>query len=225
MNQDCEDNKMLKRVSRKLYAWTISRLMKINSLLAPIVGGNIKLALAVVGIILSPLLLTVLILNNALAARTFFFFLLGTGIAAGALLVVLIVVGLILQALAWLDEITINLTIPDRASIDRLRARVGRSMTGIAGKFQRQTAYNDKTAPGSRWLQVVKFFFPPKTVELTFKPVVGDWREEYYGALQQKRFWKAHWINVRYNWIIIKTMGFDRLVTLLKTLLLSILFK
>jgi hypothetical protein len=53
--------------------------------------------------------------------------------------------------------------------------------------------------PGTHLLALVDFLFSPKTVELTFKPLVADWRNEYFEALRQGRTLKAHWISVRYR--------------------------
>ncbi len=54
-------------------------------------------------------------------------------------------------------------------------------------------------APGTYLLAFVDFLFSPKTVELTFKQIVRDWRGEYFEALKQGRTWKAQWIMVRYR--------------------------
>jgi hypothetical protein len=46
-------------------------------------------------------------------------------------------------------------------------------------------------APGTRLLALVDFVCSPKTVEQTFRPLVADWRYEYFEALKQNRKWKA----------------------------------
>src|ERR1044072_760418 len=50
-------------------------------------------------------------------------------------------------------------------------------------------------APGTKLLTLVDFLFSPKTVERTFKPLIADWRYEYFEALNQGRKYKAHWIS------------------------------
>src|SRR6185503_686580 len=41
--------------------------------------------------------------------------------------------------------------------------------------------------PGTRLLTTVDFLFRPATVELTFKPLIGEWQSEYFEALNQGR--------------------------------------
>jgi hypothetical protein len=53
--------------------------------------------------------------------------------------------------------------------------------------------------PGAKLLLIVDFLFRPKTVELTFIPLIADWQSEYFEALNQKRKYKAHWIMFRYR--------------------------
>lgn len=71
-------------------------------------------------------------------------------------------------------------------------------------------------APGSNYLLIVDFLFSPKVVEETFKPIVTDWRTEYFEALQQKRVWKARWISVRYNYSFIASIGLCKAFSFIK---------
>jgi hypothetical protein len=61
--------------------------------------------------------------------------------------------------------------------------------------------------PGSRLFAFVDFFYSSKTVNLTFLPILADWRTEYYEALKQGRLWKARWISVRYRYSFVAAMG------------------
>jgi hypothetical protein len=54
-------------------------------------------------------------------------------------------------------------------------------------------------APGVRLLAIVDFLFRPKTVSLTFEPLIAEWHSEYFEALNQKRKYKARWITFRYR--------------------------
>jgi hypothetical protein len=74
-----------------------------------------------------------------------------------------------------------------------------------------------RKAPGSRLLAIVDFLFSPATIEETFKPTVADWHEEYFEALKQKRFMKARWINVRYTYRFIQTMGLSKVFSVIKS--------
>jgi hypothetical protein len=71
-------------------------------------------------------------------------------------------------------------------------------------------------APGAGLLALVDFFFSPKTIEQTFKPLVADWRYEYFEALKQSRKWKARWISLRYRFSFINAMTLSKVLSLLK---------
>jgi hypothetical protein len=73
-----------------------------------------------------------------------------------------------------------------------------------------------KKAPGTNLLRFVDFFFAASTMEKTFKPLVADWRTEYFDALQQGRKIKARWISVRYMWAFMLAMGLSRIMALFK---------
>lgn len=102
----------------------------------------------------------------------------------------------------WLDSPFDTIYRTSRVRQARSRAKGTRKMRG---------------APGTWWLQLVDFFFSPKTVEQTFKPIVADWRTEYTEALHQKRFLKARWINVRYTYHFIMAMGLSKLFSIIKS--------
>ena len=71
-------------------------------------------------------------------------------------------------------------------------------------------------APGAYLLQLAQYLFSPSTVEITFKPLIADWRYEYFKALQQGRNWKARWVSVRYCYSFILAMSLSRVFSLLK---------
>lgn len=73
-----------------------------------------------------------------------------------------------------------------------------------------------KRAPGSILISLVELLYSPKTVEHTFKPIVADWRVEYFGALQQGRIWKARWISIRYIYNFALAMGLSKLFSFVK---------
>jgi hypothetical protein len=58
----------------------------------------------------------------------------------------------------------------------------------------------------SFWLSITKFLYSPSTFKNVFVPIVSDWREEIYEALNKKEIWKARWINVRYTYAFIGAM-------------------
>jgi hypothetical protein len=73
-------------------------------------------------------------------------------------------------------------------------------------------------APGSRHLLIVDFLFSPKDMEQIFKPIVADWRTEYFEALNQKRTWKARWVSVRYSYSFVASMGLRRIFSFIRSL-------
>ena len=77
-------------------------------------------------------------------------------------------------------------------------------------------------APGANLLALVNFLFSPKAVEQTFKPLVSDWRYEYFDALKQGRTKKARWITFRYRFHFARTfimaMGLSKVFSLFKQL-------
>jgi hypothetical protein len=71
-------------------------------------------------------------------------------------------------------------------------------------------------APGSKLLSIVDFLYSSKTVEQTFKPIIADWRYEYFEALKQRRKWKARCISMRYRFSFINAMTLSKVFSLLK---------
>jgi hypothetical protein len=73
-------------------------------------------------------------------------------------------------------------------------------------------------APGARYLVVVDFLYSPRTVEETFKPIIADWRFEYFNALSEKRRIKARWISIRYYYRIAVAMGLSNAYALIRVI-------
>lgn len=74
-----------------------------------------------------------------------------------------------------------------------------------------------KNAPGHTLLSVADFFFSPTTIENVFKPIVADWRKEFFDALQEGRRWKAQWIRVRYVLSFVMAMGLSKVLSLIRS--------
>jgi hypothetical protein len=74
-------------------------------------------------------------------------------------------------------------------------------------------------APGSKLLLIAIFLYPPQTVEGIFKPLVGDWRTEYFGALKQGQTIKARWISARYIYSFFFAMGLSKVFSLVKIII------
>lgn len=71
-------------------------------------------------------------------------------------------------------------------------------------------------APGARHLILVDFLYSPRTVEETFKPIIADWRLEYFNALAEKRKHKARWISIRYSYRFALAMGLSHAYALIR---------
>jgi hypothetical protein len=63
---------------------------------------------------------------------------------------------------------------------------------------------------------IADFLFSPATVENTFRPLVADWRYEYFEALKQGRKYKVRWISFRYYCHFIMAMSLSKVFSLLK---------
>src|SRR5262249_3070085 len=72
--------------------------------------------------------------------------------------------------------------------------------------------------PGARLLFLADFLFSAKTVDQTFKPLVADWRFEYFEALKGGQKLKARWISIRYLHSFVMAASFSRLLQFLKQL-------
>ena len=68
-------------------------------------------------------------------------------------------------------------------------------------------------------LALVEFLYPPRHVELTFKPIISDWRMEYFDALKQRAKWKARWIRLRYIYKFALAMGLSKIFSIFKRFL------
>jgi hypothetical protein len=73
-------------------------------------------------------------------------------------------------------------------------------------------------APGANLLLIVTFLYPPKAVEEIFKPLVADWRMEYFDALKQGQTIKACWISCRYIYSFIVAIGLSKVFSIVRRL-------
>ena len=69
-----------------------------------------------------------------------------------------------------------------------------------------------KKAPGYSVLAAAEFLCGPKTIDQVFEPLVSDWQEEYFAALNQNRWVKAKWISLRYMWKAVLAFGLSKLL-------------
>ena len=67
-----------------------------------------------------------------------------------------------------------------------------------------------KRAPGYRVLSAAEFLCSPKTMDQVFEPLVSDWQEEYFVALNEKRWFKVRWISIRYMWKALLAFGLSK---------------
>lgn len=81
----------------------------------------------------------------------------------------------------------------------------------------KNTAPGIGKAPGSRLLALVEYLYSPKTVEGVFKPIIADWRTEYFDALKEGNRRKAAWIRVRYTFGFVMAMGLSKLLSVLRS--------
>jgi hypothetical protein len=72
-------------------------------------------------------------------------------------------------------------------------------------------------APGSRLLTIVQYLYYPKTVEEVFKPLIADWRTEYFDALKAGKNRKASWINIRYIISFGMAMGLSKILSVIRS--------
>lgn len=73
--------------------------------------------------------------------------------------------------------------------------------------------------PGQKLLRISEFLFSPKTVTLTFKPLIADWQFEYFESLKAKRN-RVHrlFMRLRYTCEYAKACGFSKLGKLFRGL-------
>ena len=75
-----------------------------------------------------------------------------------------------------------------------------------------------KKAPGSNLLMLVEYLYSPATVEGVFKPIVADWRTEYFDALHEHKWFKARCIRVRYLFNFGMVMGLSKALSLVRVI-------
>jgi hypothetical protein len=69
--------------------------------------------------------------------------------------------------------------------------------------------------PGQTYLKIVEYVVSKKMYQSTFEPLVADWQEEYFEALDQKRGRvKLFFVDVRYKWAFAKACGLSALIKL-----------
>lgn len=70
--------------------------------------------------------------------------------------------------------------------------------------------------PGQRLLRVTSLLFSPKTIALTFKPLIADWHAEYFEAIKNGHHLHARLISLRYYWYYAKACGLSKFAKLFK---------
>jgi hypothetical protein len=78
-------------------------------------------------------------------------------------------------------------------------------------------ALNISKAPGSNLLVLVAYFYSPKIMEEVFKPLIADWRTEYFDALNEGKSTKAKWISVRYIFSFGMAMGLSKVLSVIRS--------
>jgi hypothetical protein len=76
-----------------------------------------------------------------------------------------------------------------------------------------------RKAPGTTLLAFAEWVFSEKKVEREFKPIIAEWRYEYYNALVQKRTIKAEWISTRWRYGFFKSMVKTEVLSFFRALL------
>lgn len=73
--------------------------------------------------------------------------------------------------------------------------------------------------PGLRLLKLAEILFSPKTVVLTFKPLIADWQFEYFDGLTKKYpVWRLRLISFRYYWYFTKACGLSKVAELFRSI-------
>lgn len=70
--------------------------------------------------------------------------------------------------------------------------------------------------PGFHFLRFVQFFYSRKAVEEVFKPMLADWRFEYYECLKEDRIWQARWTSVRWKIRFLFATGISQAIAFVK---------
>ena len=117
----------------------------------------------------------------------------------------------------WLDD-EINLASIQRSDGDLFSAKewFKAIINALQMKNIRKKKLHVRNAPGTRLLLIADFLYSPKTFEQTFKPLIADWRYEYFEALKHGRTKKARWISFRYRYSFVMAMSLSKVFSLLK---------
>jgi len=75
-----------------------------------------------------------------------------------------------------------------------------------------------KKAPGSNLLILVEYLYSPATVEEVFKPIVADWRKEFFDALREHKRLKSHFVRVRHLFSFGMAMGLSKALSLIRVI-------
>jgi hypothetical protein len=76
-----------------------------------------------------------------------------------------------------------------------------------------------QSPPGQRLLKLAEILFSPKTVLLTFKPLIADWQFEYFEGLANKLpNWRLRYISIRYYWYYAKACGLSKVAELFRSI-------
>jgi hypothetical protein len=81
----------------------------------------------------------------------------------------------------------------------------------------KNTASRISKAPGSKLLSLVEYLYSPKVLEGVFKPLVAEWRHEYFDALRDGKTIKASWINARYVLSFFMAMGLSKVLSFFRS--------
>jgi hypothetical protein len=73
--------------------------------------------------------------------------------------------------------------------------------------------------PGSILLRIAQLLLPPRTVNQIIKQDIADWRAEHRDAIRDNDWLRALCVNWRYRYGILRSLGLDRIRSLIKTLL------
>jgi uncharacterized membrane protein len=92
----------------------------------------------------------------------------------------------------------------------RMFEKIGQQATDATPRIRK--------APGSDLLVMVEYLYSPKIVEQVFKPIVADWRTEYFDALKEGKNRKAVWIRIRYILSFSMAMGLSKALSVIRSL-------
>lgn len=92
------------------------------------------------------------------------------------------------------------------------------SIYQIPSKTKKALSHQISSAPGTNLLKIVDFIYHPQLVEDVFKPIISDWRLEYFNALHQARHLKARWISIRYIIRFGLAMGLSKVFSVVRSI-------